>query len=283
MEQWLIDHQILIRLAIFILAFGLLALWETLDPFRAWYTNRWQRWFNHVSLSYLSFISIKFIFPALAIGVAIKVQHQHLGVFHQSQMPAVLQIGLAVVVMDFIMYLQHRLFHRFSWLWRVHRVHHIDLNVDVSTALRFHPIEEVISMGVKCLSVAFFGIAPIAVFIYEVSLGLALLYAHLNVRLSHSLEKWLRVVLITPGMHRIHHSDYHLETDSNYGFCLSWWDRLFGTYVPYTQSGERKMIMGLESYRDPKYQTLANMLLIPFNIKRLKIWPRKPKKVKFAP
>jgi sterol desaturase/sphingolipid hydroxylase (fatty acid hydroxylase superfamily) len=188
---------------------------------------------------------------------------------------------LGIIFMDLVMYFQHRMMHRYPFLWRVHRVHHTDKHIDISTGIRFHPLEEIIIMGMKVLGVAFFGVPALAVFIYEVLLSFAFLYTHLNVRLHLPTEKILRYVIVTPGMHRIHHSDFYKETNSNYGFCFSGWDRLFGSYRKKSLTGERKLLFGLEEYRDEKYQTLENLLLLPFNIKNLKIRARKIRATKF--
>lgn len=280
MEQWLIQNQVWCRILIFLLIFSILALWESWQPWRPWFILRTTRWLRHLSLTFLSKIAIRLVFPLFLITMALHVQNKGLGLLTHSHIPYAGQVILGVMGLDLIVYIQHRLFHKYQWLWRIHRVHHIDRHVDVSTGIRFHPFEEMISMGMKMLGVAFFGVPVLAVFLFEVLLNGITLFAHVNVCLKYHVDQKLRLIMVTPGMHRIHHSDYSLETNSNYGFCFSWWDKIFDSYTDIPISGERKLVMGLEEYQDPKYQTLENMLLLPFNLKQLKVRPKKLLKTK---
>lgn len=280
MEQWLIANQYLCRFGVFIVAFALFALWEKSSNWRQRLTSRRTRWLRHFSLAAISKLCIRLIIPIITISVAILMQSKGLGLLHQSHLPYLTQFMLGLLAFDLALYVQHRMLHKYRWLWRFHRVHHIDKELEVSTGLRFHPIEEMYTVGIKILAVGFFGILPLAVLLYEILYSLSLLFAHLNIRLHNNTEKALRRLIVTPGMHRIHHSDYSEETNSNYGFCLTWWDRLFKTYNEVSVSGERKLVFGLEEYRDPKYQSLINLLLLPLDLRYLRVKPIKRPKTK---
>ncbi len=282
MEQWLIDYQAWCRIGLFILAFSLLSAWETASTWRVWLVSRRTRLLRHFSLSVISKISVRVMYPLFAMTFAVAVQHKGLGVLRKVHLPYFIYLILGVIGLDLIYYMQHRLMHKYKWLWRIHRIHHMDRQLDVSTGIRFHPIEELITMGVKLLGIAFFGVLPISVFIFEVLLNLATMFAHVNARLSFKVDNALRYIFISPGMHRIHHSDHPPETNSNYGFIFSLWDKLLGTYTFISSSGERKMVFGLEEYRDPKYQTVQNMLLLPFNPRSLRLKQHKKMKLKLG-
>ncbi len=280
MENWIVENQYWCRLGIFLTAFVLFAWWETKDKWRPWLIARHQRWLRHFSLSLFSKLCLRLIFPLFTVGVAVVANEKKMGLMANSMLPYWAQVILGLMAMDLVMYVQHRFMHKYTWFWLFHKVHHLDNQVDISTGLRFHPIEEMYTTTAKVLGVGIFGIPVLAVFLYEIGLNLALLFAHLNVRLSPKMEKWLRWVIVTPGMHRIHHSDLPTETNSNYSFIFSIWDRLFGSYCPFTQAGERKLVFGLDEYHDPKYQTLENMLLLPFGLRKLKVWPKKRRPTK---
>jgi sterol desaturase/sphingolipid hydroxylase (fatty acid hydroxylase superfamily) len=286
-NTWLLHYQIPLRFAFFVLFFGMLAGWEKHHPWRRLLTSRRLRWTRHLSMNLLSKIILKMLFPFLLVGLAIPIQEKHLGLLNQNPLiPYALKIILGIVAMDFVLYIQHRALHNLTWLWRFHRVHHIEKQLDVSTGTRFHPGEEIITMGFKIIAVGFFGVPPLAVIIYEICYNFATLYTHVNISLSDKAEAYLRKVIVTPGMHRIHHSDISQELNSNFSFCFSWWDRIFQTYTEAPEAGERKLVFGLERYQDPKFQTLENMLLLPFNVKSLKIRPEKvraTKKKSFEP
>jgi sterol desaturase/sphingolipid hydroxylase (fatty acid hydroxylase superfamily) len=265
-----------------VLIFGGLAWWETRQTWRPWLMSRQHRWLRHIGLGALSFLCVRVVFPLFTIGAAIAVQNKSIGLLNNSHLPYLSRFVIAILALDLIIYMLHRLLHKYQFLWRIHRVHHIDTQLDVTTGLRFHPLEAILTMGVKLVGVTFLGAPPLAVFVFEILLSMATLFTHVNVCLKPRTEKALRWLIVSPGMHRIHHSDYAIETNSNYGFCFSWWDRLFGTYIAIPESGERKVSIGLEDYRDPKYQTVENMLLTPFNTKDLKIWPKKNPKTKLS-
>lgn len=281
-DEWIVHYQIACRLACFALIFTFLALWETKAAWRPWAVSRKLRWARHFSLSVISKILIKMLFPLWAMGAALAASAHNMGLLHQVTMPFIIEVLLGIIALDFVIYLQHRMMHRFSWFWRVHRVHHIDRELDVSTGLRFHPLEEIVCMAVKVAGIVFFGVPVLAVLLFEIWLNAATLFTHVNIRLDPAFDRKLRRFIVTPGMHRLHHSDTPSETNSNYGFCLSIWDRIFGTYVPYSKTGENKMVLGLEQFREPAFQTLENMLLTPFNIKSLKFYKKKPRKIRMS-
>ncbi|MBS0286405.1 MAG: sterol desaturase family protein [Proteobacteria bacterium] len=282
MEQWLIDNQVWCRLGCFIVAFSLLACFETFYAWRPWVTSRYLRIVRHLSLNIFSKILLRALFPFFAVSFAVNFQHKSMGVLHHPDWPYAVRIILAFILLDFIMYLQHRILHKYQFLWRIHRIHHMDKELDVSTSLRFHPLEEIYSMGVKIMGIAFLGALPLSVLLYEIMYNLIVMFAHVNIQFKFKNDRFLRKLIITPGMHRIHHSVYLPETNSNYGFVLSWWDKLLGTYTLVCTSGERNLALGLEEYQDKKFQTFENMLLLPFNFKQLRLKPKKKRKLKFG-
>lgn len=275
MDLWLADHQSFCRLVAFVFFFAVLAFWETKRAAWPWLVTRRQRWQKHIALSLLSKVTIRLLFPFMAVTTALIAQSKGVGYFNKNPLPLWLEIVLSMAVFDLVMYFQHRMMHRIKLFWRVHRVHHMDRHLDVSTGLRFHPLEEIFTMAFKLLTVSFMGMPVVAVLLYEILYNAMTMFAHLNIRLKPKTDMMLRWFIITPGMHRIHHSDYLKETNSNYGFVLSCWDRLFRSYTQMPITGELKISIGLEEFRDPKFQTFENMLLVPFNLKRLKIRPKK--------
>jgi len=199
-----------------------------------------------------------------AVGVALTAEQQGWGLVHWLQVPLWLAVPLCVVALDALIYFQHRLFHAVPWLWRLHRMHHADLELDVTSGLRFHPLEILLSMAIKVAAVVVLGAPALAVLLFEVILNATSMFNHGNVRLPRRLDRWLRLVVVTPDMHRVHHSWLRHETDSNFGFNLPWWDRLFGTYRDQPEQGHLGMTIGLEQFRDPGELRLDRMLLQPW-------------------
>lgn len=275
MDIWLVENQVYCRLVAFAIFFVLLALWEKKRAAWPWFERRRVRWLRNISLSLISKIAIRLMFPFLSLSVAWLSVQKGIGYFNINPKPLILEIAASILLFDFVMYFQHQMMHRIQLLWLVHRVHHMDRQLDLSTGLRFHPFEEIFTMGLKLLVIAFIGAPIVAVLIYEIGLNAMTMFVHMNIHLSTKRDRILRWFIVTPNMHRIHHSDYFKETNSNYGFCFSIWDRLFGSYTPRPITGEFKISIGLEEYRDPKYQILENMLLVPFNLKKLKVRPKK--------
>jgi sterol desaturase/sphingolipid hydroxylase (fatty acid hydroxylase superfamily) len=212
----------------------------------------------------LDTLATRIVAPIGAVGFAMFAQAHGWGVFNVVALPTWVELVLVVLLLDLAIYLQHRVFHYVPVLWRLHRMHHADLDVDVTTGARFHPIEILLSLGIKFVVVVSLGASPVAVLIFEILLNATSMFNHSNVRLPGSLEPVLRALVVTPDMHRVHHSILRRETDSNFGFNFPWWDRLFGTYRPQPEAGHDAMTLGIEQFRDSKEQRLDRMLTQPF-------------------
>jgi sterol desaturase/sphingolipid hydroxylase (fatty acid hydroxylase superfamily) len=259
-----VNDEILIRLGFF---FGVLLLmvgWEALAPRRILRLPRKIRWPGNLGIVLLNSLTARFLFPLMPVGLAFFARERGWGLLNQIDLPSWMAIVSALVLMDFAIYLQHVVFHAFRILWRVHRMHHTDLDYDVTTGLRFHPLEIFLSLLLKLAVVALVGPGPAAVVIFEVLLNATSMFNHGNVRISTSVDRVIRLFVVTPDMHRVHHSVITRETDSNYGFNLPWWDRLFGTYREQPVMGHEGMTVGLDRFRDPKMLRLHWLLAIPF-------------------
>ncbi len=264
-NDWIQGHELMIRLGFFFGVFAVMALWEAAAPARPLSVPKAKRWLNNLGLVALNSLVLRLLFPAAAVGVAALAEQQGWGALRYWGVPLGLAVVVAVVAMDFIIYLQHVMVHAVPLLWRLHRVHHADLDYDVTTGARFHPLEIILSMLIKFAAIVLLGAPVVAVVIFEVVLNAAALFNHGNVRLPASLDRLLRSFLVTPDMHRIHHSVEDDEANSNFGFNLSWWDRLFGTYRDQPRAGHRGMTIGIHRYRDPrKVNQLPGMLALPF-------------------
>lgn len=238
-------------------------LWETLAPARLRVKPRLSRWVTNTTIVALDTLMLRVAFPVLAVGVALGAERAGVGLFNLTDLPFWLEVALAVILLDFLIYAQHVLVHRVPFLWRLHRMHHADPDVDVSTALRFHPLEIAFSMVLKIAAVLALGAPAIAVILFEIILSSMALFNHANAALPRWLEPLARALLVTPDMHRIHHSQRMAETNSNYGFNLSIWDRLFGTYTRASQDGP-DFPLGLEEYDEAPTDRLGWNLLLPF-------------------
>lgn len=261
-----IENEILIRVTIFLTIFAVLATLESLWPRRTRQQQRSRRWFTNWSIVVIDSICLRLLalaLPLLAIGAAIDAERTQTGVFHTVNWPVWLEILLAMLVLDFVIWAQHLLTHKIPFLWRLHRVHHADIDVDVSTAIRFHPIEIALSMLIKIGTVYLLGAPALAVILFEIILNGTALFNHANLRIPQRLDAVLRVFLVTPDMHRVHHSTRRDEHDSNYGFSLSLWDRIFGTYIAQPEMDHEDMQTGLE-WRDERTAELTWSLLLPF-------------------
>jgi len=256
----LLAHEAQVRLATFLLVFAVLIVLQQVWPRRK-VPGGWRRWATNVGLVVVSTIILRVAFPVLAVGLAVNVQDSGVGLL--AALPPVAAVVVGVVLLDLVIYWQHRLLHRLPLLWRLHRVHHSDTSFDVSTGVRFHPLEIVLSMGIKFAAILLLGIAPLAVLIFEVVLSAGALFTHTNVRLPAGLDRRLRWLFVTPDMHRVHHSWHRDETDSNFGFNLSLWDRVFGTYRDQPRDGHEQMTIGLPEFRDSRDQSLVELLLNP--------------------
>jgi len=253
-----------IRLSVFAGVLLLVALWEIISPRRHLLDNKRRRWFTNLTLVVIDTIAVRLLFPILPVTLAVVAETQGWGIFNVLQIAPWLKILLSVLVLDFIIYLQHVLFHHIPILWRLHRMHHTDLDLDVTSGNRFHPLEIVISILIKMAAVLFLGAPAATVLAFEVILNACAMFNHGNIKLPAELDRLLRLLLVTPDMHRVHHSTIVRETNSNFGFSFPWWDRICGTYRPQPEKGHLDMTIGLTEYRDPKQLTLLRLLLQPF-------------------
>ena len=265
MSDWMLDHEAGVRVVAGVAVFGLMAVWETLASRRACTLARPQRWFANISLVAIDAVVIRLLFPAAAVGMAWAARDAGWGLFPRVALPGSTAVLLSIVLLDLTVYLQHVMFHALPALWRVHRVHHADLDVDVTTGLRFHPIEIVLSMLIKLAVVAMLGPPVLGVLLFEVLLNALAMFNHANARIPAPLDRVLRLFVVTPDMHRVHHSVEPFEHNTNFGFNLSCWDRLFGTYVAAPAGGHEGMTLGLKRFRDPSGQRLWRMLLMPLD------------------
>jgi sterol desaturase/sphingolipid hydroxylase (fatty acid hydroxylase superfamily) len=255
--------DMLIRLTAFLSVFSVMALWELLTPRRRLTTPKGRRWAANLTIVVLDAVIIRLLFAAGAVGAAIFAADRGWGLLNQLNWPGWVEIVLAVVGLDLVLYLQHVLFHAVPQFWRLHMVHHADLDCDVTTGLRFHPIEVALSMVIKLAAVTAIGPPPLAVVIFEVLLNATSMFNHSNIRMPPAVDRMLRWFIVTPDMHRIHHSMVTRETNTNFGFNLPWWDKLLGTYRTEPTAGQEGMTLGLEQYRDPT-RTLTRLLVLPF-------------------
>lgn len=275
MDAWLVQHEAALRLFAFAGALALLALAERLWPARG-DARAARRQAVNLGLVAIDTALLRLLFPLLAVGMALRMQGQDAGLFNRLDWPAWLALPLAVLALDLAIYWQHRLLHAVPLLWRLHRVHHSDLAFDVTTGVRFHPLEIALSMAVKLGLVFLLGPDPRAVIAFELLLSLGSLITHTDIALPPRLDGVLRWALVTPSMHRIHHSVRREETDSNYGFHLSVWDRLFGSYRAAPADPERRMPIGLGQFRSTAEQGLWAMLKQPLRDPRRSPSPRSP-------
>lgn len=263
MIGFLLTHEPAIRLSCFGGIFVLMAGWELLAPRRRQAVGRGRRWPANIGIVVLDTLLVRLVFPTAAVGMAMVAASRGWGLLPAVRPPVWAAFFAAVVALDLAIYLQHVLFHAVPVLWRLHRVHHADLEIDVTTGVRFHPAETLLSMGIKLGVVATLGAPAAAVLIFEVLLNATSMFNHGNVRLPARMDRALRWLVVTPDMHRVHHSVVQPETNSNFGFNLSWWDRLFGTYRAQPQAGHDGMTIGIRQFRDPRELRLDRMLVQP--------------------
>jgi len=264
MHDILLAYEPYIRLAAFGGVLAVMALWEFIGPRRKQITGRSWRWPNNLGVVVVNTLLVRILFPTTAVGLALVAEARGFGLLNVVALPAWVGVLASVVILDFAIYLQHILFHAVPSLWRLHRMHHADLEFDVTTGLRFHPIEILLSMVIKFTVVAALGAPAAAVLIFEVLLNATSMFNHSNVRIPLGLDSVLRWFVVTPDMHRVHHSILSRETNSNFGFNLPWWDRLFGTYRAQPAAGHDGMTIGIEQFREPRELGLDRMLLQPF-------------------
>jgi sterol desaturase/sphingolipid hydroxylase (fatty acid hydroxylase superfamily) len=259
----MMEFEALIRLAAFLGVFGAVALWEAQRPRRQRAIARRIRWPSNLGLLAVDVIVLRLIAPGAAIAVAMTAAAGGWGLLNAAALPAGAAVLVAVVLLDLAMYFQHVMFHSVPTLWRLHRVHHADLDFDVTTGTRFHPVEIVISTAIKCAAVAAIGAAPVAVLIFELLLNGSAMFNHANASVAERVERWLRWLVVTPDMHRVHHSVQHDESSSNFGFSLPWWDRLFATYREQPRAGHIGMDIGVDAFRSQDDLRLDRLLIQP--------------------
>ncbi len=265
MSQAILQNEPVIRLGIFFGVLAAVALAEIAFPRRRLTVSKLRRWASNLGIVFLNGALVRVLLPVTAAAFAVLAASRGWGVFNNFAVPIWLAVLASVVILDFAIYLQHVMFHAVPLLWRLHRMHHADLDFDVTTGARFHPIEIILSMLIKFAVIAVIGAPAVAVIIFEVLLNATAMFNHGNVRLPMGLDRVLRLFVVTPDMHRVHHSIEDHETNSNFGFNLPWWDRLFGTYKAQPDAGHEAMTIGIRDYRAPKIATdLPGMLILPF-------------------
>ncbi len=258
------SSETLIRLGIFIAVFVLLVSVETLFPRRPRHISRARRWPANVAISLLNQAFIRLVLPASAIGLAVTTEDNGWGLLGQVALPSWVEVLAAILILDLVIYLQHRAFHAVPVLWRFHLMHHADVEFDVTTGIRFHPVSVLVSMVIKLLAVLVVGAAPVAVLAFEVLLNATSLFNHSNLKIPASVDRVLRWFVVTPDMHRVHHSSDPAETNRNFGFNFPWWDRLFRSYRAQPTLGHAEMEIGLNQFREARELRLDRMLLQPF-------------------
>ena len=263
MSDTMLAAEPTIRLVFFLGVLAAMALWEVAAPRRRQEIPRVLRWSNNMALVVVDTVILRLSFPILAVGLAIMAEDRDWGLFNVIDAPLWLAILASMLLLDLAIYLQHVMFHAVPGLWRLHRMHHADLEFDATTGLRFHPIEILISMGIKLAVVAALGPPAVAVLLFEVLLNATALFNHANIDLPRPVDSVLRLFVVTPDMHRVHHSIDPRETNSNYGFNLPWWDRLLGTYVAQPAKGHLGMEIGIEQFRTRRDLWLDRMLIQP--------------------
>ena len=260
-----LNNDAQVRLAAFLFVILLVGCWEILAPRRLLSASKLRRWTNNWSISALNSVLLYLAFPVLAVGIAFLATEQHWGVFNLLGVPTLVSILLFVVLFDLAIYWQHRLYHMVPLLWRLHRMHHSDPDFDVSTGIRFHPLSIILSMLIKMLVIVALGPPPVAVLLAEIMLNVTTMFNHGNIYLPPKIDGLLRLFLVTPDMHRVHHSVAEDETNTNFGFNFPWWDRLFKTYRAQPHAGHKAMQIGVRGFHDASAQHLHRLLLQPFS------------------
>ena len=263
MSDLVLTSEPVIRLVFFFGIFAVMALWERWLPRRKRSFSRAQRWPSNLGIVVLNTVLLRVVFPTTAVGLALYGEQNGWGLLNSYPVPYWLAVVAAVAFLDFAIYLQHVMFHAVPALWQLHRMHHADLDFDVTTGARFHPVEILLSMIIKFGVVVALGAPALAVLLFEVLLNATAMFNHGNVHIPTGIDRILRLFVVTPDMHRVHHSVIVEETNSNFGFNLPWWDRLFGTYRAQPRAGHEKMQIGIEDFRTGRDLWLDRMLVQP--------------------
>lgn len=263
-QIFFIEHQAELRLYSFMALIFMFVGFELIWPRRA--GNEYSRFrrVNNIFLSIINIMVIRLLVPLATVEVALSAAEKESGLLNIISLPLIPSVVLTIILFDFLIYIQHIIFHKINFLWRIHRVHHTDLEFDVTTAIRFHPIEIILSMFYKLVAVYLIGPMAFAIILYEILLNAAALFSHSNILLNSRLDLFLRKIIVTPDMHRIHHSVLGKETDSNYGNIFSIWDKVFKTYRASPEAGYDGMVIGLDNFRDPSSGQLLQLLKNPF-------------------
>jgi sterol desaturase/sphingolipid hydroxylase (fatty acid hydroxylase superfamily) len=259
-----LNTELLVRVAVALGVLSAMAAWEVLAPRRHLRVGRAPRWPGNLGIVVVDALAVRVLIPTAAVGIAALAAQRGWGLLNLTDWPAWLEGLLGFAILDLAIYAQHVAFHKVPLLWRLHRMHHADLDIDVTTGLRFHPIEILISMGIKIAVVLAFGIPALAVLAFEVVLNATSMFNHANIRMPAWLDRVVRLVVVTPDMHRVHHSIARHETDSNFGFNMPWWDRLFGTYRAAPEAGHEDMTLGLPVFREAGESRLDRLITQPF-------------------
>jgi len=263
-ETWLLGMEQPIRLGFFFGIFALMAILEIISPRRKLSVSKPLRWFSNLGIVVLNTLIARAVLPMAPIMFASLSAEMGWGIFNLFAIPPVIAIIATIILMDFTIWLQHVMVHAVPILWRLHRLHHADLDYDVTTGARFHPIEILLSLGIKFAVIALLGAPAAAVLVFEIVLNAMAMFNHANFKLPLGVDAILRTLFVTPDMHRVHHSIVPQETNSNFGFNLSIWDRLFGTYIAQPTGGHEGMTIGLDMFRTVKDERLDQMLIQPF-------------------
>lgn len=263
MPELLLANEPLIRISFFLGILVVMAAWEAIAPRRRREIPRLLRWTNNIGIVVINTIVVRLTFPIVAVGLALLAKEHGWGLFNMFEIPVWFTFWASLLILDLVIYLQHVLFHAVPLLWRLHRMHHADLEFDVTTGLRFHPMEILLSMAIKFVVVASLGPPAVAVLIFEILLNVTSMFNHSNVHIPLGLDRDLRWIVVTPDMHRVHHSIHPNETNSNFGFNLPWWDRLLGTYCAQPREGHESMTIGIEQFRTTRDLWLDRMLIQP--------------------
>ncbi len=266
------NSEAALRISFFLGILVVVALWELVAPRRSNMHSRWIRWPSNLGIMALNTIMLRLFSPIAAVTIATSASNISWGFFNQLELPLWFEVVLAIILLDAAIYFQHRLFHAVPVLWKSHRMHHTDIDFDVSTGGRFHPVEIILSTLIKLSAVFLLGASPIAVIFFEIMLNATAMFNHGNVRLPIGVDGILRLFIVTPDMHRVHHSVITSETDSNFGFNLPWWDHMFGTYLAQPEEGHTGMTIGINGFRKPIDHRLDKMLMQP--LKKDDAWAR---------
>lgn len=264
-EEFILSHEKQVRMGFFFGMLAFIGFWELIAPKRALTMSKMVRWVNNLGLVFFNSFILRILFPAAAVGMAVFASDKGWGLFNYFSTQPWLAILASIIIMDLVIYLQHVMVHAVPVFWRLHRVHHADLDYDVTTGSRFHTLEIILSMLIKFATILLLGPPVVAVIVFEIILNATAMFNHGNISLPSTLDKYLRWFLVTPDMHRVHHSIEDDEANSNFGFSLPWWDRLFGTYRAQPRAGHHGMTIGINKFRDPKQVSwLPGLLALPF-------------------